>query len=96
MIKASEAKANVINYEIALYNKVKVITDELLETMSKSIEFHSKNGLDSADFMPYGRSQFSTDKTMQIASKIFEKAFKDNGFKIIRNDWANNTLKISW
>lgn len=96
MITAKEAKMNVINYEITLYDKIKIIVDDTLKAMSKSIEFHSQNGFDSLEFVPYNKSQFSSEKAMQIASNIFEKTLKDNGFKIIRNDWKNNLLKITW
>ena len=96
MIKASEAKANVINYELSQYNKVKVTADGILEAMSKSIEFHSKHGFNSAEFMPYGRSRFSDEKALKIASEIFEKVFNDNGFEIVKNDWSNNILKVTW
>lgn len=96
MITANEARANVMQYNLTVYEQVKIVADELLETMSKSIAFHSKSGFDYADFVPYGRSQFTSEKAMQIASTIFERAFKDNGFKVIENDWARNVLKIKW
>ena len=96
MIKASEAQANVINYKVMQYNKVKEVADEILETMSKSIEYHSRNGFNSADFMPYGKSQFPCEQALQTASEIFEKVFMSNGYEIVKNDWQNNILKIKW
>lgn len=96
MIKASEAKANKIHFEIEQYNKVKQVADEILETISNGIEFHSKNGFDSAEFVPYDRSRFVSDQSLQTASEIFETVLKENGFKIVRNDWTNNILKVAW
>lgn len=96
MIKASEAKANKIHFEIEQYNKVKQIADEILETIGKGIEFHSKNGFDSAEFVPYDRSRFVSYQSLQTASEIFETVLKENGFEIVRNDWTNNILKVAW
>lgn len=96
MITASEAKANKIHFEIEQYNKVKQIADEILETISQGIEFHSNNGFDSAEFVPYDRSRFASYQSLQTASEIFEQVLKDNGFKIIKNDWTNNILKVQW
>lgn len=96
MITASEAKANKINFEIEQYNKIKMIADEILETIGKSIEFHSKNGFDSAEFVPYDKSRFVSYQALQTASEIFEKVLKENGFEIVKNDWTNNILKVTW
>ena len=96
MIKASEARANVINHETELYNNVKTIADEILDAMSKSIEFHSQNGFESAEFMPYRDSRFSSEYMQRVASEIFEQVFTENGYKVVRNDWVNNTLKVTW
>lgn len=96
MINASEARANVAAYEQAIFNNVAIIADELLDTMSNTIEFHSQNGFKSADFMPYHDSRFSSEYSRRIASEIFEKEFIDNGYTVVRNDWVNNCLKIVW
>lgn len=96
MINASEARANVTRHETELYNNIKAIVDEILETMSRSIEFHSQNGIEYADFMPYRDSRFSSEYSCRIASEIFEKEFIDNGYTVVRNDWVNNCLKVTW
>ena len=43
MISATEARANVVYHETEVYNNVFTIANELLDAMSKSIEFHSQN-----------------------------------------------------
>ena len=96
MIKATEARTNVINHEVEKYNQIKKIVDELLEAMSKSIEFHSKNGYESVDFMPYGNSRFPSDAAKITASGMFETILKDNGYEIIQHDWSQNILKVRW
>ena len=96
MISANEARANVAAHEQAIFNNVAIIADELLDTMSNSIEFHSQNGFESAEFMPYRDSRFSTDYMMKTASEIFERVFTENGYDVLINDWKNNRLKIAW
>ena len=96
MFTAEEAKANVINYQAAFYAKVNETVTEILETMSKSIEFHSRCGLTSAEFIPYTNSRFPCDKAKEIAQDQFEKAFKSTGYNIIINDIEKNVLKVSW
>lgn len=58
MITASEARNNVIQHEVEEYKKVGDKVMELIETMSKSIEFHSKSGIDHLDFSPFDKSRF--------------------------------------
>ena len=96
MISANEARANVAAHEQAILNNVAIIADELLDTMSNSIQFHSQNGFESAEFMPYRDSRFTSEYMQRIASEIFEKEFIDNGYTVVRNDWVNNYLKITW
>lgn len=96
MISAAEARANVNSHEQEIFNTVAIVADELLDTMSNSIEFHSKNGYESAEFMPYRDSRFSTEYMQRLASDIFEKEFNENGYTILINDWVNNRLKIAW
>ena len=96
MIKASEARANVLNYESEQYHKVKVAVDEVMTTISEAIEFHSKNGFHTAEFLPYHKSHFQTIYELQTASKIIETILKENEFEIVRNDWTNNILKVRW
>ena len=96
MITAQQAKANAINYEVNVYRDTEAKVDELLETMSKSIEFHSKSGFDCIEFTPYAKSRFTSIRTMELASEIFERKFKDFGYEIILNSWENNSLKIQW
>ena len=96
MISANEARANVAAHEQAILNNVAIIADELLDTMSNSIEFHSQNGFESAEFMPYRDSRFSSEYMQRVASEIFEQVFTENGYKVVRNDWVNNALKVTW
>jgi len=96
MIKASEARDNIKKFEIEQYNKIKTMVEEALEVISTEIEFHSKNGLNTAEFVPYDASRFPSYRSVQIASEIFERILKDNGYEIITNDRANNILKIKW
>jgi len=46
--------------------------------------------------MPYEKSQFTTDFELQVASEIFENAFRENGYTIIQNNISQNSLKIKW
>lgn len=96
MIKASEARINVINYENALYRQVAIKVNEVLETVSRSIEFHSQNGINTLEFMPYEISRFSSWHNMEIAKEVFEKILKENGYTIILNNPNDNILKITW
>ena len=96
MITAREAKINVINHESVLYNKYRSVAEELLEEMNISIEFHSKNGFETIEFEPYDTFRFHTDHAKKIASDVFEKTLKENGFTIEKNNWSTNILKISW
>jgi hypothetical protein len=96
MIRAAEARANVNNYENEQYNKVKVVVYQILEGISKGVEFHSKTGLTEAEFVPFDRSQFNGYRELQLAQEIFESVLVNHGYKIIRNDWINNILKFSW
>lgn len=96
MITATKARANKTQFEIHLYNEVKIITEGIIETISAGIEFHSKNGFESAEFLPYDKSQFHTLQEMKIASEIFERTLERNDFKIIKNDYMHNILKVQW
>ena len=96
MITANEARQNVIRHEVEEYQKVAEKVTEIIDTMSKSIEFHSKNGFDHLDFCPYNKSRFSSCHELEIASKIFEQMFKDNGYKVTRNSWSDNIFTIQW
>lgn len=96
MITAETARTNVINYKEAQDREMKEITNEILDRMSKTIELHSKNGYESAEFMPFRDSRFSNDYMQETASKIFAETFKENGYRILFNDWKNNRLVISW
>lgn len=96
MISAQEARQNLINYEANIYTKVENQVKELLDTISKSIAYHSQNGIDSLDFCPYDRSRFSSHKELTIAQEIFSKILTSNGYEISHNDAFNNSLKIRW
>lgn len=96
MITANEARNNVTRLEIKEYQKVAAKVTELIDTMSKSIEFHSKNGIDHLDFYPFEKSHFPSHRELEIASQIFGQTFKDNGYKVTRNSWGNNILTIQW
>ena len=96
MITANEARNNVTRYEIEEYQKVAAKVTELIDTMSKSIEFHSKSGIDHLDFAPFDKSRFPSYRELEIASKIFGQMFKDNGYKVTRNSWSDNVFTIQW
>lgn len=96
MIRASEAKANVTAYESHRFHAVEMKVNELLETMSKSIEYHSKNGITKLEFMPYENSRFPSYDEKEIASRIFLSIFQNNGYSVARNSWSDNILEIRW
>ena len=96
MIKASEAAQNVINVENERYKKVGEKVLSLAEEMSASIEFRSKLGLSTLEFTPYNVSRFPFDYELNIASKILEKIFRENGYTIEKNSVAENSFKIKW
>ena len=96
MITASEARGNVTEYEQAEYIRISTKLSEVIDTMSKSIEFHSKNGITQLTFYPYDKSRFSSFHDLIIASDILEKKFKNNGYKIIHNNHNNNVFTIRW
>jgi len=96
MITASEARNNVTRYEEEEYQKVAAKVPELINAMSKSIEFHSKSGVDHLDFYPFDKSRFSSYRELEIASQIFEQMFKDNEYKVTRNSWSDNILTVQW
>ena len=96
MINAETAAKNVMDYNVKFYSAVEATTNEVLESMSKAIEFCSKGGLKSATFMPYTNSRYSNDRAKQIAKTIFEKVFKENGYTISENEISYNVLTIEW
>jgi len=96
MINATEARANAINYEAAILADIEAKVNELTEMMSKSIEFHSKNGYTQATFCPYEKSRFTTVKALEYAQQLFTKTFEDAGFTVLENHYGKNTLKIEW
>lgn len=96
MIKASEAKKNVVEYHEKVFLATENKVNEIIETMSESIEFHSKNGTTETVFTPYGNSFFDSTETKQIASMMFQAIFESNDYEIVTNDWQNNILKIRW
>ena len=96
MIKATEAQANVLNYEFAIRVEVRDKVNELINVMSKSIEFHSKNGLTGTQFCPYDKSRFSTIKALEYAQELFQTIFEDAGYIVIENSYEKNSLKIKW
>ena len=96
MIKAEEARANINFYRAEEYRKVQEKVIPVIETISESIVFHSKNGFDHLDFTPYSRSHFPSNRELMIASEIFDRILKENGYKITLNNWNDNILKIQW
>lgn len=96
MISAESAKANVITFQTQFIAKVQTVVDESLEAMGKSIEFHSKSGLTTAEFCPYASSRFPCDKAKEEAQKMFDKTFKEYGYTILVNSIEKNILKIQW
>ena len=96
MISAEQARANVINHEIHIYRETEEKVNELIDAMSKSIEFHSENGIDSIEFTPYDHSRFSSSHTLQLASEMLARQFKDNGYTIVNNSWEHNSFIIQW
>lgn len=96
MISAETARHNVNQYEIEIYQQTETKVLELIDTMSKSIEYHSRNGFDCLNFAPYEKTRFTSDHVMNIAHEIFRKIFEANGYKIICNDVAKNILKVQW
>ena len=85
-----------MDYNVKFYNAVEITTNEVLESMSKAIEFSSKSGLSSATFMPYTNSRYPCDRAKEIAKTIFEKVFKENGYTISENEISYNVLTIRW
>ena len=96
MINAETAKANVITFQAQFIAKVQAAVDELLETMSKSIEFHSRQGFTVAEYCPYTSSRFPCDKAKEEAQKMFDKTFKEYGYTVLVNNIEKNVLKIQW
>lgn len=96
MIKATEAQANVINYEASINEEIKKKVDELVEIMSKSIEYHSKNGFTHANFCPYEKSRFLNVKALETAQEMFKKIFEDAGYTVIENNYGKNSLIVEW
>lgn len=96
MIKATEAQANVINYETAIREDIKRKVDEMAEIMSKSIKYHSQNGFTSATFMPYEKSRFTNIKALEYAQELFQKIFEDAGYQVLENNYGKNNITIKW
>lgn len=96
MINAKEAKKNVYNYQEKQFLETEKTVNEIIEVMSDSIEYHSKNGFSEISFCPYNESRFSSDEMKDIASSIFQAILISNGYEIITNNWRTNVLKIRW
>lgn len=96
MIKATEAQANVINYETAIREDIKRKVDDMAEIMSKSIKYHSQNGFTSAAFTPYEKSRFANIKALEYAQELFQKIFEDAGFEVLENNYGKNSIIIKW
>lgn len=96
MIKATEAQANVINYEAAFCENIKHKVDDMAEIMSKSIKYHSQNGFTSAIFTPYEKTRFTSIKALEYAQELFQKIFEDAGYQILENNYDKNTISIKW
>lgn len=96
MIKATEAKKNVNEYQEKLFLETEKKVNEFTELMSESIEFHSKNGFNEITFIPYEISRFPSRTMMEMASSIFQAILMTNGYEIVTNDWQKNILKVRW
>lgn len=96
MITAKAAKENVQAYEDAIDQDIKNKVNELLDIMSKSIEFHSKNGFTSLIFTPYDKSRFQTVHALERAQELFTQILTDNGYTVLENHYGKNSLKIEW
>ena len=96
MINATVAAQNVINFKVEHHRYIKTIVDELLNEISMSIEFHSKQGFTHLMFVPYTNARFPSHDDKVTASELFEKALIENGFTVTRNDISQNILAIDW
>jgi len=96
MIKATEAQANVINYEAAILEDIQNKVNELADIMSKSIEFHSKNGFHEVHFTPFDKSRFSNVNALETAERLFQKLFEEAGYTVLENHYGKNSLVIRW
>ena len=96
MINAKDAHNNQMNYFVKLRADVESRVLVLVEEMSASIEFHSRNGFDHLEFMPYSVSLFPSLQETRIAAEILGKIFSENGYDVLVNDYNNNSLKIQW
>lgn len=96
MIKATEARANVNFHYEEMNRKVEAKLNPIIEAIGRSIEIHSKLGITHLDFMPYDKSRFPSYIELERASKIMERILKENGYKITRNNYNDNILKVEW
>ena len=96
MISAKDAHNNQMNYFEELREQVESRVLTLVEEMSASIEFHSRNGFDHLEFMPYSVSLFPSLRETRLAADILARIFSENGYDILVNDYNNNSLKIHW
>lgn len=96
MIKATEARANVINYEAAIDADITSKVDELIAIMDKSIQFHPQNDFIFLTFTPYDKSRFSNVHALEYAQELFTKRFEDAGYTVLENHYGKNILKIEW
>ena len=58
MITTNEVRNNVTQYNIEEHHRVVAKVTELINIMSKSIEFHSKNENGHLNFLLFNRSLF--------------------------------------
>jgi len=96
MIKASEARANVMNYELTFRAEVQKEVDKLAETLSQSIGYHSSCGFSIASFAPYDKAIFNSTKALVYAQELFQKLFEDAGYTVAENNYERNSLIIRW
>lgn len=96
MITAIEARINVTNYETIILANVEKTVSEIIDIISRSIEFHSKNGYTHLIFTPYEKSRFSTVKELEYAQKLFRKILEEAGYTVLENNYGRNILNVSW
>lgn len=97
MIKADEARQNIINQQVQLYRATeKQVTEYVEKEIGANIEFHSKNGIDCLEFHPYDSSRYQSVRVKEMARDIITKILKENGYEILANDIVGNILKVKW
>lgn len=96
MFTAAEAKKNVYEYNYKISMEIEKACTEIIDSISVSVEFHSKCGITELAFAPYTKSRFPSSFHMDGASRFLSSTLKQNGYKILMNEPPKNILKIGW